>query len=633
MRGLSLRNLLSKRLWLDYRLGLGLVVVASAVFTYFMFWLQPFEPWYLEVVLGINGWEVVLLNFLPVLLAAFILYFTTGSLVLSVGVTGFVVVVLSVLNRLKIMFRNDPLSTWDFMLGAEVAVIMRGFSTRLVWGTFGGFGLIVLVVVVVLFFVRTTKMPVVLRIGGLVVCLAVAVVSGRTVFSDEELFGRLYVVGNPDRIHNHFNSKGFLYSFIHIHLTSQITQPDGFNAAQVQRSILYRAEAAQRSMQRMKDYPEADFGQHPHVILILAEAFSELALSPGLTFECGLDPSYNYRRVRGESRHGYIVVPNYAGGTADTEFDILTGINTRHYRGMAFSYMMVTRAFPGLVNIMNAHGFHSQVMHPGYRWFYNRENVFELLGFYNFIGEETFEGALRRGGYISEEATFDRMIERFEDHLQQRPGVPLFEFVITIQNHGPYDQAKHPNYYTVGLVSDPPLSPEDTDLLRTYFYGLADIDRELGRIIDYMAAVNQPVVVIYFSDHMPLVTQDILDIHHLPPTEKAYAMWPYIGDFTVPFIIWQNDAADKLLQRRTPPRVDYTPLMSSFYFGAFVLEHLGLHASDPFMYFLSHLRTKTPVQMEFAYFNAQGERFGYSPAMHDDIRLYKHWSYYRLFNY
>ena len=631
-----LKNILSKRLHLGLAVSLPLIVISSAIFTYFVFLIQPFEPWLLDEVLEANGAAVIFLNFLPILLTALTIYFAANNFVLSAGVTGFIVVALSVANRFKIVFRQDPLTTWDFVLGAELAVIARSFSPRLVIGTLGGFALIIAIIAVAMVFVRNRKMSKAVRMAGLVLSLAAAFVSAQTVFSDYHLYRNLHVSGNPYRLKDQFNSRGFLYAFIHTHITSEITQPTGFNAVQTSEHISLEAERTALAYLQRLETESVNMERHPHVIMILAEAFSELALSDGITFANDFDPAYHYRRIRDESLHGYIVVPNFGGGTADTEFDILTGINTRHYRQMAYSYMLITREFPGFVSVFNRLGFHSQAMHPGYAWFYNRQNVFEFLGFDNYMANEYFEDAPTRGGYITEEATFDRLIERFEEHLELRSNMPLLEFVITIQNHGPYDEAKHPNSYTIEFDSYPELSESDMDLLRTYFYGLADIDVQLGRIIDYFRASDEPVVVAYFSDHMPLVTRGILEAHHHPPENSPLMqeLWPFIGDFTVPFIIWQNDAAAKLLEGRTPEyrTNDRTLLMSSFYFGAFVLEQLGLETADPFMNFLSELRKKIPVQLEFAYFNMQGERFSYDDELHDDVSFYKHWSYYRLFN-
>ncbi|MCL2852733.1 MAG: LTA synthase family protein [Defluviitaleaceae bacterium] len=631
---ISVKNIFSWRLYIGVWPAFALVVLSSAALTYFMFALQPFESWLFERVLEENGAAVIWLNFLPILITSLILYFASNNVVLSVGVTGFIVIALSVGNRFKIIFRQDPLTTWDFVLGAELAVISRSFSPRLIFGTLGGFALIVAVTIVLLIFVRTRKMAFAARAIGLALSLAAGLISTRTFLADEHLFNHLYVSGNPYRMENQFNSRGFLYAFIHTHLTSEITRPLGFDAASVSQHV---AMLEERPGEAEEAYSSPDMSRHPHVILVLAEAFSEFHLSPGITFAEGFDPGYNYRRLREESLHGYIVVPNYGGGTADAEFDILTGINTRHYRGMAYSYMMITREFPGLVSVLNSLGYHSQALHPGFAWFYNRENVFEFLGFDNYMAGDDFAGAPTRGGYVTEEYTFDRVIERFEEHLELRPDSPLFEFVITIQNHGPYDHAKHPNSYTVEFESDPPLSQADMDLLRTYFYGLADVDRELGRITDYMAAIDEPVIVIYFSDHLPLVTRGILDAHQYPnpPAAMNYdywpEVWPFVSDFTVPFIIWRNEAAEKLLEGRTTSE-ESGLIMSSFSFGAFILEFMGLEQVDPFMYHINNLRKKIPVQLEFAYFDALGRRFSYDETINDDVRLYKHWSYYRLFN-
>ncbi|MCL2616931.1 MAG: hypothetical protein FWD96_04730, partial [Defluviitaleaceae bacterium] len=286
-----MKNIFKKKVHLGVATSLVLIVITSLVATYFVFWLQPFPLWLMQVALENSGWVVVWLNFLPILLCMLLLYFALNSFVLSAGITGFVVVVLSVLNRFKIMFRHDPLTSWDFMLGAELRAISHSFSARLIYGTLGGFALVVAAIVLVAYFVRSSKIPAAWRMAGFGLSTAAALASANTVLANTELFDSLYVYGSADRAEDRFNSRGFMYAFIHTHLTSRITQPEGFDAALVREWIAEREPAAQQGR------AEAEQRQHPHVLMILSEAFSEVSLSPGITFAHGYDPLENYSRL------------------------------------------------------------------------------------------------------------------------------------------------------------------------------------------------------------------------------------------------------------------------------------------------------------------------------------------------
>ena len=615
------------------RLGLAaslvLALIATSILTYFVFMLQPFPLWVLEEILAENGWDIIWLNFLPIVVSILFLYFLFNNIVVSAGTVGFLVILLSVLNRFKIIFRHAPLTSMDFRLGAEFMGIAHGFSSRLIYGTLFGFIFIILSIIAAAIFIRSKPMPKVFRLTGLGISLA-AVVASQNILADEERFESLYVHGNNWRMENHFNSKGFLYAFIHTHLTTEISAPYSFNVA------TFRAELEESSRAQ---YP-MQLGSHaqPHVFLILAEAFSEVSEAPGIQFYGGFNPLENYIRIRGDSLHGHIVVPHYGGGTADTEFDILTGISTRNFRGAPFSNTLITRSFPGLIRVLSQAGYHPQAVHPGFYWFYDRINAFNFLGFDSFKALEDFTPPPEMiAGYATEEATFDVVLERFERHLAEHPGVPLFEKVITIQNHGPYEY-KHSSDFPVEFTSYPPLLPNEMNLLSNYFYGLSMVDIQLARLVDYMAASPEPVVIIYYSDHLPLLTRGILDAHVDPPNYAFGSYLPELGeqlrDFTVPFIIWSNEPARGLLsQRRASEDIRLDTPISSFYLGALILAYLGMEQADPFFYFLNNLRKQFPVQMELAYFDIGGNMFRYEDETHPDIRLYRHWSYYRLFNY
>ncbi|MCL2170136.1 MAG: hypothetical protein FWB74_08950, partial [Defluviitaleaceae bacterium] len=326
-----MKNLLAKRLYIGVCWSAGLVVAWSLFFALLVFWVQPFPT------SQVLGFLVFFLNFLPIVICMIVLFFATNNTVFSIAATGFAVTILSIVNRFKIALRQDPLTSWDFVLGAEVFNSLRTSDPSLGFLLF--FVLVFGVVLIggLAWFIRNKKMPTILRLPGLVLSLALAVLVTNTTMSSINLFQSIEVIGTRHRMEDYFNSRGFLYAFIHTHLRWEISQPEGFNAAQVREQI---------------DALPAPEGSHPaqlpHIFMILSEAFTDLSESPYFHFHEGHEPLYNFINMANEGHWGHIVVPNYGGGTADTEFDILTGINSRQFRATAYSNRLITRPFAGL---------------------------------------------------------------------------------------------------------------------------------------------------------------------------------------------------------------------------------------------------------------------------------------------
>lgn len=139
---------------------------------------------------------------------------------------------------------------------------------------------------------------------------------------------------------------------------------------------------------------------------------------------------------------------------------------------------------------------------PGYAWFYNRQNVYPDLGFAaSYFLEDSFDLATQGyGGYVNETATMDKIIETLDTHIKETD-TPLFSFTVTIQNHGPYEK----KYGTLeqNFSSDIELNETQTDLLTQYFQGIGDADEQIGRLKEYAEDSDEPIVLVYFGDHLP----------------------------------------------------------------------------------------------------------------------------------
>ena len=114
---------------------------------------------------------------------------------------------------------------------------------------------------------------------------------------------------------NQYSSKGFVYSFIYKLNSMRIEKPEGYN-----NSYFIAAE---------EDYePEKyDSDELPHIIMVMGEAFSDLSENSHFDFTNYGDPLENFKRLASSENaiSGHIIVPNFGGGTSNTEFDVLTG--------------------------------------------------------------------------------------------------------------------------------------------------------------------------------------------------------------------------------------------------------------------------------------------------------------------
>ena len=65
------------------------------------------------------------------------------------------------------------------------------------------------------------------------------------------------------------------------------------------------------------------------VIMMLSETFSDPTRVPGVSFS--EDPIPNIRQIKTQTTSGLMLSPGYGGGTADIEYQALTGLSMANY--------------------------------------------------------------------------------------------------------------------------------------------------------------------------------------------------------------------------------------------------------------------------------------------------------------
>ncbi|MDR0294355.1 MAG: LTA synthase family protein, partial [Oscillospiraceae bacterium] len=298
-----------------------------------------------------------------------------------------------------------------------------------------------------------------------------------------------------------------------------------------------------------------------------------------------LDILAPYKLLKVEGFHGTLVVPNYGGGTANTEFDVLTGLYSMYINPSPTAFRHVRKPFPSVASVFRENGYQTPAIHPGHGWVYRRERVYPRLGFGEFLTEKRFDAPELKGGLIADRAAFAKLREVFET----RPS-PSFSYMVTIQNHTPFE-----NRFERGArnftQARPFLSPAETDILSNYFIGAADTARELKLFTDFLNGRPEPTLLVFYGDHLP----------SLGPAMRLYDELGFnkgLKKYETPFLFWRNDASkqffnlEKAMDSCCVRRGDK---LSAHYLGALTLELLGLDGGLLFFQYLNALRRTCPV--------------------------------------
>lgn len=639
-----------------YRLSLPLTLLAAVLLagciTLLALWCQPNA---LRTVLAQFKAQplLIVLNAMPVglLLLAFTCLFR--NVFFGAAAVNFGVCALSIANRIKIEVRDEPVFPRDFGLLKEVGSAMGSYDIRYPVNVIAVVVLTTLVLAVLGVFIGCKPLPLasfkaqrkpgafgalarrsrlsswLCRLAGAAASVLVLAGLILTVYASKDLY-ESFRVSNAYYIPSVFNELGFPYCFCHQFTTYPIDKPESFSKAEA---------AAWETGDRHGQ------GKDVNVIMVMNEAFSDITDSPVFTYGPEDDPLPNLHALRQDPHaiSGHVVVPGFAGGTANTEFDVLTGMQTNALSVSATSaFRVVNRDLDSLFRVFGGDGYHTSFFHPGDDWFYNRENVYRWFGAEETVFADQMENLAYKGRWVTDDYMAGLIEQAFEEAMAN--GEMLFHYTTTIQNHMSYTADKYGEGYGFPPVqTSAALSDEVRTMLEVYIEGVRDADAMLGRLRDYFAAQDEPVVLVFWGDHLPYLGDQQLGYRELGMTGDSL-VWDHLTSYCTPYVIWANDAAAETLDWDAAVAAlelpQDTETISAAFLGATVLELTGRSGESPWFDFLNQLRRMAPVVQKDMYLlpgsglvfqeDPDGDGSETRQALRDALAKWRKWSYYKL---
>ena len=606
---------------------LAAMVALSGCITLLALWCQPNA---LRTVVDIFRAQplLIVLNALPIGLLVVTFTCLFRNVFFSAALVNFGVCVLSIANRIKLEVRDEPVFPRDFALLKEVGSAMSSYEIQYPMGTIAVVLLTTLALVVLGLFIGCRPFPLARlrgwlgRLLGAAGSMGILVALLLTVYASNDLYNS-FRVSNAYYIPSVFNELGFPYCFCHQFTTYPIDRPEGFDKA---------AAAAWET----GDQPGQ--GEDVHLIMVMNEAFSDLTDDPAFTYTEENDPLPNLHALQSDPHavSGHVVVPGFAGGTANTEFDVLTGMQTNALSASTTSsFRVVNRDLDSVLRVFASDGYHTSFFHPGDDWFYNRENVYDWLGAEETVFADEMENLAYKGRWVTDDYMAGFIEEKFEEAVAQ--GELLCNYTTTIQNHMSYTADKYGEGYVYPPVeTDAQLTDDVRTMLEVYIEGARDADAMLGRLVDYFSQTDEPVVLAFWGDHLPYLGDNQLAYAQLgsevalSEDDRESALCSY----ETPYVIWANDAAAQVLDWESAvERLDLpeTNRLSASFLGAALLELTGRGEESPWFSFLNQLRRELPVVQKKTYMTMDGTITPLlTSAQQEMIDQWRQWSYYKL---
>ena len=350
-----------------------------------------------------------------------------------------------------------------------------------------------------------------------------------------------------------YRDYGIPYCFISTWVNTGIRKPDNYSKESVDK-ILASAGLSERKADYFVKGDAADSKKYPNIIYLQLESFVDPQLFTNI--QCDKDPMPYYRQLMKDYSSGLIEVPACGAGTANTEFETLTGVSARFFGPGEYPYksVLTDNTMESTAFDLKKLGFGTHAIHNHRAVFYNRHEVFRNLGFDTFTSVEYMSDVDKTPKNWAKDNVLTGAIM---DALKSTDGRD-YVHTISVQGHGKYPTEQLIQNPNINITAAP--NEELKWKYEYYVNQIYEMDKFVSKLTAELEKFDEPTVLVMFGDHIPA-----LDI-----TEETYALKDL---YKTQYVIWSNFKTEKIDQD-----------VKAYELSSILFERLGIHTGNIIQY-------------------------------------------------
>lgn len=264
--------------------------------------------------------------------------------------------------------------------------------------------------------------------------------------------------------------------------------------------------------------------EYPNIIFLQLESFFDVKYIKD--FSCTEDPIPFFSLLKEKNSSGFLEVPSIGAGTANTEFECITGMNMDFFGPGEYPYKTILNEHTceSTAYVLKELGFSTTAMHNNDGVFYGRNEVFANLGFDRYVSMEYMKGLeYNELNWAKDKALTGEIMEVLETTPQRD-----FIYAISVQGHGAYPEEP----LLPETILDVQLPRELSEYYYQYLYyvhQLREMDNFLKELVLNLSACREKVVLVLYGDHLPSLglSGELLSNGNAFQTE--YVIWSNFG--------------------------------------------------------------------------------------------------------
>lgn len=343
--------------------------------------------------------------------------------------------------------------------------------------------------------------------------------------------------------------------------------------------------------------PATNEDSKPNIIFVQLESFFDPTLVEYLNIS--EDPIPNFRKLMKEYTSGYYKVPSVGAGTANTEFESITGMSLHYFGPGEYPYKSILKetTCESAPYVLKNLGYSTHAVHNNEANFYGRRSIFPNLGFDTFTSAEYMSEEEDKNplGWTKDEVLTDEIIKCLDSTEESD-----YIYTISTQGHGAYPEEQ--------LIDDPEITVSgagtetQNNQWEYYCNEIHEMDNFVKELTDALADYPEDVILVMYGDHLPTMGLTVEDLKNKYLFQTQYVMWDNFG-----------------LEKKNEN-------LAAYQMAAEVMDRAGIHEGTIFRYHQARRNTRNyQVDLETLQYDVlYGKKYSYdgeSPFQRTKMRM------------
>lgn len=323
-----------------------------------------------------------------------------------------------------------------------------------------------------------------------------------------------------DNMVDAYNDYGFPIVFTFTFGQQGISKPETYSTETVA-EIMKDIDSEEDGELVYPVFDAADHLEQPNILFVQLESFFDVNTIVGSEYSA--DPTPTFNRLCRNFPSGLLYVPTIGGGTANTEFEIITGLNLDFFGAgeLPYNTLMQQKAVETINYDLKEYGYTATALHSNGATFYSRNAVYPNMGFDRFVSLEYMQDMKYNDlGWAKDHELTAEVLKAF----QSTEGRDVM-LCVSVESHGKYAEEYVPKEGDIEIITLPekiPLAP-----FQNFVNIIPATDEFLKELVHAIARFEEPTVVIAYGDHLPAMELE----NDMLTTGSIYASR---------YVIWNN---------------------------------------------------------------------------------------------